>query len=308
MKPDRQALEKAYLEACALDVESFKPGNVSVYSPGHGMRAKDFILGAEVSAPFLCDPDLSLGQKIYQGAVASFDALGFNANLGIVLLAAPLMDAVQRTGTGDVRSRLVQVLERSSREDAEWVYRAIRHVQPGGLGRVGREDVREPPSVTLFEAMKLAKNHDRVAYNYTFSYEDIYERAIPGYHNGVYRWDDERWATVAVFVTLLRRIPDTHVERKHGKRFTGMIQAEMGRLEKTLFETAEPEKIVSEIREIDARFKKAGINPGTTADLTVASLLAVRLEKLMASIDRKGSGGVAGERSPTLSRGGQPCR
>ncbi len=308
MKPDKESLKQAYLEACALDVESFKPGNVSIYSPGHGMRADDFLLSAEVSAPYLCDPDLSLGQKIYQGAVASYEAVGLNTNLGIVLLAAPLMEAVQREGMGGIRHRLERVLQRSTQEDAEWVYRAIRQIQPGGLGKVGREDVHEAPSVTLLEAMKLAKNHDRVAYNYTFSYEDIYERAIPGYYNGVYRWDDERWATVAVFVTLLRQIPDTHIERKHGKRFTRMIQAEMGRLERALLKTAEPEEIASEIRRIDTRFKKAGINPGTTADLTVASLLAVRLEKLMASIDRKGSGGVAGERIPTLSRGGQPCR
>ncbi len=298
MQPDVESLKRAYLEACALDVESFKPGNVSVHSPGHDMQAEDFIQSAEVSAPYVCDPDLSLGEKIYHGAVSSFEAVGCNTNLGIVLLAAPLMEAVHREGEGCLRQRLEHVLRRAGREDAEWVYRTIRLVQPGGLGRVEQQDVHKAPSVTLLEAMKLAKNHDRVAYNYTFSYEDIYERAIPGYHNGVYRWGDEHWATIFVFVTLLRQIPDTHIERKYGKRFTGMIQAEMERLEKALFKTAEPEKIVSEIRRVDTRFKKAGINPGTTADLTVASLLAVRLEKLMASIDRKGSGGVAGVWSP----------
>ena len=33
--------------------------------------------------------------------------------------------------------------------------------------------------------------------------------------------------------------------------------------------------------DVDEEFKNAGINPGTTADLTVATLLAVRLERLL---------------------------
>jgi len=298
MKPEVEALRQAYLEACGLDVAAFKPGNVSVHAPGHGMRAEDFIRSAEVSAPFVCDPGLSLGERIYRAVTASFDEVGCNTNLGIVLLAAPLMEAVQCPDQGSIRERLAQVLESSTQRDAEWVYRAIRHVQPGGLGQVRNQDVNQAPSVTLFEAMQLAKNHDRVAYNYTFSYEDIYERAIPGYHKGVYRWGDERWATVAVFVSLLRQIPDTHIERKFGKQLTGMIQAEMERLDKTLFETAEPEEIVPQIQAIDTRFKKAGINPGTTADLTVASLLAVRLDQLVTSTEKRGSGGVTEERTP----------
>jgi len=297
MSCPKEILVQAYLESCALDVEAFKPGNVSVHSPGYGMQADDFIISAEVSAPFVCDPGLSLGEKIYRAATASFKEVGCNTNLGIILMAAPLMEAVQTYECGTLRSHVEKKLRHTTREDAAWVYRAIREIQPGGLGKVKAEDVSQAPTVTLYEAMKLAKNHDRVAYNYTFSYEDIYIRGITGYHKAVYRWGDERWATLAIFVSLLRQIPDTHIERKFGKRYTRMIQTEMTRLEETLFETADPEKVVPEIREIDERFKKAGINPGTTADLTVASLLAVRLEKLTTLLVKE-SDGVAGERTP----------
>ncbi len=278
-----QALESIYRHACRLDVEAFKPGNVSVYAEGHGMTAAQFLRSAEVSAPWLCRFDLSLGERIYWAMRATLDAVGCNTNLGIVLLAAPLLQAASLAQGGELRARLRQVLNATTCEDADWVYRAIREASPGGLGQVAEGDVREPPRMTLQAAMALAKNHDRVAFNYTFYYEDIYALGIPGYHNGVYRWGDERWAAVLVFTTLLRRIPDTHVERKFGKRFTGMIQAEMSRLERLLLETDTPEALVPAIREIDARFKQEGINPGTTADLTVATLLAVGLEQWLSS-------------------------
>ncbi len=282
-------LQRCYLDACRLDVEAFKPGNVSVHAPGHGMTAADFLLSAEASAPWLCRKELALGERIYRAADASFEAVGCNTNLGILLLSAPLLMAAGELEGASLREGIRQVLQATTREDADWVYRAIRRVRPGGLGEVNREDVRNPPTVTLLEAMALAKNHDRVAFNYTFNFKDIYELGIPRYHNGVYRWGNECWAAVLVFVTFLCRIPDTHVERKFGKRYTGMMQAEMVRLERCLLDCDTPETLVPEIRRIDARFKKAGINPGTTADLTVATLLAAALEQ---RLSQEGSGMV----------------
>ncbi len=290
-------LQRCYLRACRLDVEAFKPGNVSIHSPGHGMTAEDFLRSAEVSAPWLCQPELSLGERIYRAAVASFDAVGCNTNLGILLLSAPLLMAAQTLRQPSLRDRLRHLLRSTGQQDADWVYRAIRYVRPGGLGEVSAEDVRRAPTVTLLEAMALAKNHDRVAFNYTFGFKDVYELGIPGYHNGVYRWGDECWAAVWVFVTYLRQIPDSHVERKFGKRYTGMIQAEMSRLERLMLKTDIPDEIVPEIRRIDARFKEAGINPGTTADLTVATLLAVGLEQRL-SLEGSGMVTVTGIDTP----------
>jgi triphosphoribosyl-dephospho-CoA synthase len=276
----QEILQRLYFEACALDVQAFKPGNVSVYSSGHGMCACDFYLSAEVSAPSVCDPKLSLGERIYWAVEATQKAVGCNTNLGIVLLAAPLIKAVQDFPTGSVRERLRQLLSASTRDDAAWVYRAIRLAKPGGLGRREAEDVYHEPSLTLLEAMQLAKDYDRIAFNYAFFYQDIYELAIPSYHDAALQWEDERLATVAVFVALLSRIPDTHVGRKFGRRYTGMIQERMAKLAGQL-KTSNFEQLLPQIWEVDAEFKRVGINPGTTADLTVAALLAVRLERLV---------------------------
>ncbi|WP_022948593.1 triphosphoribosyl-dephospho-CoA synthase [Methylohalobius crimeensis] len=297
MTISRADLEDAYLEACALDVEAFKPGNVSVYASGHDMTPEDFYRSARISALPICDSTLSLGEKVYRAVEATREAVGCNTNLGIVLLAAPLIEAVQSLSEGGLRERLRAVIAATSRTDADWVYRAIRLAEPGGLGKVGREDVHCPPSVTLLEAMELAKDYDRIAFNYTFAYRDIYELAIPGYHDAVYRWGSERLATVAVFAALLRRIPDSHVERKFGRRYTGIITTRMAYLERKLSQSADPERVLAEIGKIDEEFKAAGINPGTTADLMVATLLAVRLEKLT-SLSRSRMVGAGGNWVP----------
>ncbi|GAB6067782.1 triphosphoribosyl-dephospho-CoA synthase [Methylothermus subterraneus] len=279
----QEVLQQAYLQACALDVESLKPGNVSVDAPGHGMCAEDFYRSAEVSAPWVCEPKLSLGERIYLAVEATYKAVGCNTNLGIVLLAAPLLKAVQEFKGGSVRAQLRQVLIHATQEDAAWVYRAIRLANPGGLGRVGSQDVRQPPSVTLLEAMRLATDYDRIAFNYAFFYRDIYELTIPRYHDATLRWEDERLATVAVFLGLLHHIPDTHVVRKFGQRYTGMIQARVAELAQCLVQAKDYGEVLPQLRAVDAEFKQLGINPGTTADLTVATLLTARLEKLVGS-------------------------
>ena len=88
-----EMLQQAYLEACEAELQAFKPGNVSIHSEGHGMTVADFRLSAKASAPHLCDPALSLGEKIFQAIASTREAVGCNTNLGIVLLAAPMMES-----------------------------------------------------------------------------------------------------------------------------------------------------------------------------------------------------------------------
>ncbi|SMF97138.1 triphosphoribosyl-dephospho-CoA synthase [Methylomagnum ishizawai] len=283
MNTERQAaLRTAYLEACEMELRAFKPGNVSVHSEGHGMTVEDFRRSAEASAPFLCDESLSLGERIYRAIEATHAAVGCNTNLGIVLLAAPLILAYETRRDGEaLRTALDRVLAGTTRGDAAWVYRAIRVAQPGGLGAAPEQDVRAEPGVTLLEAMRLAEARDRIAFQYTNSYADILADSIPRYHSSLSQWGHEEWAAVAVFTGLLRRHPDSHIERKSGTRHHRRVAGWMDRIERALLDSDQPEQAMRLLREADAEFKSHGINPGTTADLTVACLLAVRLEILL---------------------------
>jgi triphosphoribosyl-dephospho-CoA synthase len=274
----RQAALAAYLEACELELRTFKPGNVSVYSEGHGMTVEDFRRSAEASAPFLCDNNLSLGEKVYFAIEATWSAVGCNTNLGIVLLAAPLIRAFETQSAAEpLREALGKVLAGTSVADAEWVYRAIRLARPAGLGTTAEQDVHTAPQVTLCEAMRLAEGRDRIAFQYVNCFADVFEYAIPSYHTALSRWAHAEWAALAVFVGLLRRISDSHVERKFGTRHSKMMAGRMAEIEATLAVSETPLQAMRLLREIDGEFKALGINPGTTADLTVACLLAVGL-------------------------------
>ncbi len=269
----------AYLAACELELQAFKPGNVSVYAPGHDMTVEDFRRSAEASAPLLIDPALSLGEKIYRAIEATRTAVGCNTNLGIVLLAAPLIQAAQAAHPAEtLRSALNRVLRTTTCDDAAWAYRAIALAAPGGLGEAAKQDVRDTPTVTLLEAMRLAEERDRIAYQYTHGYKEVFDFAIPSYHTWLSRCGNEAWAAAAVFLRLLQRLPDSHIERKFGIRHTGMVAARMAELETAWSLAVSPDEALDAFHAADSELKARGINPGTTADLTVTCLLAVKLE------------------------------
>jgi triphosphoribosyl-dephospho-CoA synthase len=57
-----------------------------------------------------------------------------------------------------------------------------------------------------------------------------------------------------------------------------MVAARTAELENALLSAARPEETLVSFRAVDSDFKAKGINPGTTADLTVACVLAAILD------------------------------
>lgn len=275
----QKQLMDVYIRACEYDVQAFKPGNVSVYSEGHEMTVNDFILSAEVSAKSITNPVYTLGEKIYYAVKATRAAVGCNTNLGIILLSAPLIQAVyQQQADKTLRSALQRVLDNTSIEDAEWVYKAITLAAPGGLGESKDQDVNKNPDVTLKQAMAIASNKDRIALQYVTNYKDIFEFAILRYNERSYRYDNQIWALVSVFTGLLRQYPDSHIERKYGEKYSEWVLKLIIPVDDALLNTSRPELLIPMLHEVDRQFKAKSINPGTTADLTVATVLIVLME------------------------------
>lgn len=287
----REQAINAYLDACELELQAFKPGNVSVYAGGHDMTVEDFRKSATVSAGPLTDPAYSLGEKIYYAVKATREAVGCNTNLGIVLLCAPLIQAAYHVSEEmTLRQSLSRVLANTTISDAEWTFRAILTASPGGLGEAPQQDVRETAQVCLTEAMAMAAGRDRIAYQYITDYKDIFDFAIIRYNGMLKRLNIRKWAALAVYAGLLSRFPDSHIVRKYGNRFTGWVSARMAMVENQLSVTDKPEQIEDMLYRIDAEFKAEGINPGTTADMTVATLLAATLEQLTGGLNNQAVG------------------
>ena len=273
-----QQARQAYLLACELELRAFKPGNVSIHSEGHDMTVEDFRRSARVSAPYLTDVSLGLGERIYRAILATRQAVGCNTNLGIVLLAAPLLGAFLGPKPIPLRKAVENLLLGTSVEDAEWVYQAIRCANPAGLGEATEEDVSTAPRVTLRQAMQLAAHRDSVARQYSNSFADVFQTAVPLYDSRLSQGADEEWAVVAVYVRLLTLLPDSHIERKWGETCAKQITARMGEVASRLDQAGTADMKLDVLREADREFKSIGINPGTTADLTVATILAAKLQ------------------------------
>ncbi|MGZ8947849.1 MAG: triphosphoribosyl-dephospho-CoA synthase [Methylococcaceae bacterium] len=274
-----QQLSELYRQACEVELQAFKPGNVSVYADGHDMTVADFRLSAEVSAVPLCNPDYSLGEKIFYAVKATREAVACNTNLGIILLCAPLIHAISYTRPDlSLRQALNQVLNTTTREDAEWVFKAITLASPGGLGSSDDQDVSEKPTVNLVEAMRLASAKDRIALQYVTGYQDIFDFAVLIYYNAMSKWGHQDWAVVSVYAGLLCQFPDSHIERKYGNQYSEMLASKMSHLSNELSKAESPEHTLPLIYSMDQELKSMGLNPGTMADMTVATVLTVLFE------------------------------
>ena len=282
-----QQLSEFYQHACEVELQAFKPGNVSVYADGHDMTVADFRLSAKVSAVPLCNPDYSLGEKIFYAVEATREAVACNTNLGIILLCAPLIQAISvmvMHSDQTLKQALHQVLTTTTVDDADWVFKAITLASPGGLGVSDDQDVKEQPSVNLTEAMRLASARDRIALQYITNYEDIFDFAVLLYYNGMSKWGNKGWAVVSVYAGLLSRFPDSHIERKYGDQYSEMVAGKMFQLSNELSRTESPEHIMPLLYSMDRELKSKGVNPGTMADMTVATVLTVFLEDFIRSL------------------------
>ncbi len=277
-------LEQLYQQACEIELQAFKPGNVSIYSEGHDMTVEDFRLSAKVSAPPLCHPDYSLGEKIFYAVKATREAVGCNTNLGIILLCAPLIQAVGVCSSDmTLRQALHKVLNNTTVVDADWAFKAIALAAPGGLGKANEQDVNKPASVTLKAAMELASAKDRIALQYLTDYKDIFDFAVLRYNSSLLKWNYHDWAVVAVYADLLSYYPDSHIERKYGNQYSERVASRMIYLRDELARAENPDSMMPLLHSIDLEFKSQGINPGTTADLTVATVLTVFLEDFISN-------------------------
>ncbi|MFD0987549.1 triphosphoribosyl-dephospho-CoA synthase [Methyloligella solikamskensis] len=274
------AIAKTYIESCLAELDALKPGNVHRYADDPRHVVSDFEKSAEVSAPFVADSELGVGERIKRAAEATADACGTNTNLGIILLTAPLAAAAQRSSKKDLQHRVAKILMKLDRSDAQAAYAGIRAANAGGLGEVPEHDVAEEASTSLLEAMSAAQSRDRIAWNYTHDFADIFEIGLPALVDAMERWSDPNWALAAVYMTFLAAEPDSLIARKHGMEKASEVREEAAELTEKFLASSEPEKFTSEMLCSDRSLKKRGLNPGTTADLTVATLFADRLQRL----------------------------
>ena len=280
-------IAQAYRNACMVELEALKPGNVHVFADGHGMTIHDFIQSADASAAVIAQENLSVGERIFQSVKATKIAVGMNTNLGIILLCAPLIHAALHVNKASdvvnqsLQQRLNFTLNQLTVEDATLTGQAIVLANPGGLGNSNVNDVHESSSVSLLEMMASAQDKDRIAWQYANAFADVFEFGLPHYKKAMRQWNNQAWATTALYLGFLARQLDSHVIRKYGEALAKEVMQEAVDLQTLYWATENPKLVQKKLLVWDASLKARNINPGTSADLTVTCLMVSNFEEIV---------------------------
>lgn len=266
-------------EACIREVCASKPGNVGRHHDFSDTSLEDFLISAVAIGPaFEVAALKSVGQIVLQAIEDCRLKVRTNTNLGIVLLLAPLAKAALESDRKLLRESLQGLLQALTVDDACLVYRAIRMAGAGGLGSVPVQDVSGEPTVTLLEAMRLARDRDSVASEYVTGFEITFETGWPALKQALSEGTGFPDATVHAFLTILARVPDTLIARKSGWEISRHVSRRAADIlsQGGVFTSRGKEKILELDRAI--RDDDHKLNPGTTADLTTAAIFLCLLE------------------------------
>ncbi len=274
--------------ACLLEASATKPGNVAPDRHFLDTRYEDFLASAAAIGPALASAgERPVGPTVLAAVRATTAWTPANTNLGIVLLFAPIARAAftstrasaqdLHVTTSTLRDRVGAVLSATTVDDAGDVYAAIRLARPAGLGDAPEQDVARAPTATLREVMVLARERDGIAREYATDFATTFDIGLPTLERA--RRDGLHWdaATLETFLTLLAAAPDTHIARKLGHSAAAAISRSA---QETVaaggVRTAEGRAAIEALDRTLRDPENTG-NPGTTADLTAATLFVALL-------------------------------
>jgi len=268
----RRLLEEQIRLACLLEATARKPGNVHPGASFADLSHHDLVLAAEIIAPVLAATERrGVGPCVLDAVTRTQGALKNNANLGIILLLAPLA-AVAPEDT--LSAGIPTVLAALDQSDAVLVYRAINLANPAGMGTVSDQDLSQEPDVTLLEAMRLAEKRDAVAAEYVHHFNLVLNFGVPILAQCEDFQNEWETAIVELQLKLLAHQPDTLIARKCG---TATAQ-EAATLAQRVLQAGWPRTPAGheQLQQFDRWLRDGGHrrNPGTTADLVAACLFA----------------------------------
>lgn len=258
--------------ACLLEATARKPGNVHRFADFRDLDYLDFLLAAAAVA----DPlDRALEEGVGVAVLAAVEAtrrvVATNANLGIILLLAPLA-AVPRSES--LAEGLPRVLAATTVDDARLVYQAIRMASPGGLGRAEEQDVADEPTITLRDAMILAADRDLIARQYANGFQQVLDEGLPALKRRQAPGRPLEAAILGAFLELLADHPDSLIARKTDEA----TAREASRRARLVLDAGWPESGdgLAHARDLDRWMREDQNlrNPGATADLVAAVLFA----------------------------------
>ena len=288
MKPEEIA--KMAQIASALEVSGYpKPGNVHRARDFDDMEFEDFVISGIVIGDTIreacTDVDVEnpqLGKYILQAVAETDRWIKNNTNLGIVMMTTPIAVAAAISDSfDDIRENIKLVMGNTSVDDACDLYDAINIADAGGMGDQDEYDVASDNAKnelrengqTMYDVLKISAPWDMLAREMTGDMPAVFEIGYPKYHE-LRQSKSQNDACVLTFLTILSHVPDTLISRKYGSDEAMKISL----MTRDLLNIKDEPDFKDRLREFDDYLFKNKYNPGTTADLTAASIFVSYLK------------------------------
>ncbi len=295
-------ISKCLQMAVLFEVSANKPGNVNLVVGFEGTRVEHFLASAVAAAPVFEEAarrgmsvsegkrkisEVGLGQlmKDCVADIASWQT-GGNTLLGTVILFMPMAVAAGMTPIRDnifdlvaLRKNIGFAVESTTSDDAVKLYEAIDIANPSGLNGAPDLDVKSADSktrlieenISLLKVFKIAANYDDVCYEWVKNYPITFDTAYP-YLMAQLRTKGLNVAIVNTFLKVLSERPDTFIARKIGRAKAQQVSEDARQILE--LGGAENPQGKERLTQFDKKLRDSGndYNPGTTADLTAATL------------------------------------
>ncbi|UCD45584.1 MAG: triphosphoribosyl-dephospho-CoA synthase [Candidatus Bathyarchaeota archaeon] len=238
---------------------------------------------------------IGVGGQVLKAVTESLSwQTGGNVNLGVVLLFSPLAVAAGASLFGDERvdvKTLREMLRKATRtttpDDAVAVYEAIgKAMTPRVLGEAEELDVTDETSLTrirnngltLIDVFELCSERDSICHEWVSDFEVTFEVGSRYLNEALDRSGDVNASIVDTFLQILSKRPDSLIRRKRGvEKAVEVSERAAGVLEEGGMESEKGGELLRRLDE-ELQSSEGALNPGTTADLTAASLFVTLLE------------------------------
>lgn len=276
--------------ASALEVSGYpKPGNVHRTRDYDDMVFEDFVISGIVIGDTIrkatTDVDVEnpqLGRYILEAVDETDRWIKNNTNLGIVMMITPIAAAAAISDDFDeIRPNIVKLMANTTVDDACDLYDAINIADAGGMGDQDEYDVASDNAKnelrenkqTMYDVLKISAPWDMLAREMTSDMPAVFEIGYPTYH----KLKEEKSlndACVLTFLTILSQVPDTLISRKYGSDEAMKISL----MTRDLLKLKDADDFDVKLQEFDDYLFENHYNPGTTADLTAASIFVSNLK------------------------------
>jgi triphosphoribosyl-dephospho-CoA synthase len=102
---------------------------------------------------------------------------------------------------------------------------------------------------------------------------DVFDVGLVAVEAALVRGEAGIWPAIFAYMAFLSGFPDSHVTRNHGANVANRTRHEAIAVRAELDACAAESSRIHLLMEFDRQLKARGVNPGTSADLTVTSLL-----------------------------------